>query len=104
MPANLWNERSVALEGAGEEEASIVGCLCTPLDRLADKAFLVPYVEEQGMVFIGGDVPLGDGIGMGVRESDSSLKDTFDTAITSMKEDGSLNALIEKWLPGSETF
>jgi diaminopimelate decarboxylase len=27
---------------AAEEEVSIVGCLCTPLDRLADKADLPP--------------------------------------------------------------
>ncbi|WP_341713108.1 pyridoxal-dependent decarboxylase, exosortase A system-associated [Erythrobacter sp.] len=28
--------------GEPEEEANIVGCLCTPLDRLADKAYLPP--------------------------------------------------------------
>jgi len=32
-----------------------------------------------------------------VRESDTALKDTMNAAITSMKEDGSLNALIVKW-------
>ena len=71
---------------------------------LADKDFLVPYVEEQGMVFIGPDVPLGGGIGMGFRESDPALKEQFDAAIASMKEDGSLNPLIEKRLPGSPTY
>ena len=34
---------------------------------------------------------------MGIRESDTSLKDTFNAAIDSMKADGSLNALIDKW-------
>ena len=40
---------------------------------------------------------LGGGIGLGLRESDTELKAKFDAAITSMKEDGSLNALIVKW-------
>ncbi|MEM8824387.1 MAG: hypothetical protein AAGF30_12315 [Pseudomonadota bacterium] len=34
---------------------------------------------------------------MGIRETDGELKDTFDTIIGEMKEDGSLNALIVKW-------
>ena len=34
---------------------------------------------------------------MGIRESDGDLKATMDKAISSMKEDGSLNALIKKW-------
>ena len=34
---------------------------------------------------------------MGIRESDGELKATMNKAISSMKEDGSLNALIKKW-------
>jgi diaminopimelate decarboxylase len=34
-----------------EEEVSIVGCLCTPLDRLADQA-LLPRAEEGDLVAI----------------------------------------------------
>jgi len=65
----------------------------------ADKDALVPTVEESGgeLMFVGDDVPLGGGIGLGLRESDTELKETFNTAITSMKEDGSLNELIVKW-------
>jgi polar amino acid transport system substrate-binding protein len=40
---------------------------------------------------------LGAGVGMGVRESDTELRETFNAAIQSMKDDGSLNTLIEKW-------
>ena len=40
---------------------------------------------------------IGGGIGLGLRESDTELKAKFDAAIQSMKDDGSLNALIEKW-------
>jgi len=49
------------------------------------------------MVFVGDDVPLGGGIGLGLRESDTELKAKFDAAIQSMKDDGSLNKLIIKW-------
>ena len=72
---------------------------------LADKAYLQPIAEENADVaLVGEDVLLGGGIGMGIRESDAELRDTFSEAIESMKEDGSLNAMIEKWLPDSATF
>ena len=48
-------------------------------------------------MFVGPDVPLGGGVGMGLRESDTELKEKFDAAITAMKEDGTLNALRVKW-------
>ena len=63
---------------------------------LADKDFLAPIVESSQLVFLG-DVYLGGGIGMAFRESDDEMRAKFDAAITSMKEDGSLNTLIEKW-------
>ena len=54
----------------------------------ADKDALAPTVEESGgeMLFVGDDVPLGGGIGLGLRESDTELKAKFDAAIGSMKE------------------
>lgn len=65
---------------------------------LADKEFLAPFVAESNgeMAFVG-EVPLGGGIGMGVRESDGALKAKMDAAIASVKADGSLNAMITKW-------
>ncbi|UWR21446.1 transporter substrate-binding domain-containing protein [Sulfitobacter sp. S190] len=72
---------------------------------LADKAFLEPVAEaEADLSLVGEDVLLGGGIGMGLRESDGDLREKFNAAIQSMKDDGSLNALIEKHLPGSATF
>ncbi|WP_294621594.1 transporter substrate-binding domain-containing protein [uncultured Roseovarius sp.] len=65
---------------------------------LADKSFLAPIVDEDAdLVFTGPDVPLGGGVGMGLRESDNELRDKFDAAIQSMKDDGSLNEMITKW-------
>ena len=65
----------------------------------ADYDYLAPFVEESGgaLVFVGERVPLGGGVGMGLRESDTELKAKFDAAITAMKGDGSLNALLVKW-------
>ncbi|MES0825202.1 transporter substrate-binding domain-containing protein [Ruegeria sp. SCP11] len=65
---------------------------------LADKSFLVPFTEDgSGLLFVGDEVPLGGGVGMGIRESDGDLKEKFNAAIQSMKDDGSLNELITKW-------
>ncbi|MFN4156041.1 MAG: transporter substrate-binding domain-containing protein [Paracoccaceae bacterium] len=65
----------------------------------ADKDYLVPIVNESNgaLVIVSDDVTLGGGVGMGLRQSDTELRDKFDAAITSMKEDGSLNPLILKW-------
>ena len=65
---------------------------------LADKSYLAPIAESDAdLMFVGEDVALGDGVGMGVRESDTELRETFDAAIQSMKDDGTLNTMIEKW-------
>ena len=72
---------------------------------LADKAYLLPIAEgDSDLKLDGDDILIGGGIGMGIRESDGELKAKFDAAIQSMKDDGSLNALIEKHLPGSALF
>ncbi|MBT9383144.1 transporter substrate-binding domain-containing protein [Pseudooceanicola sp. CBS1P-1] len=63
----------------------------------ADKDFLLPYTEDGSLKVVGDPVALGGGIGMGLRKSDTALKDKFDAAITAMKEDGSLNTLLVKY-------
>lgn len=66
---------------------------------LADRDYLVPIVAESGgqLVFAGDDVPLGGGVGMGLRQSDVELRERFDAVIGEMKADGTLNELILKW-------
>jgi polar amino acid transport system substrate-binding protein len=66
---------------------------------LADVDFLRPVAEESNgeLVIVGEPVFLGGGVGMGLRESDGELREKFDAAIQSMKDDGTLNALITKW-------
>ena len=69
---------------------------------LADKAFLSPIVKESNgeLVFVGKDVDIGGGVGIGVRESDGELKGKLNAAIDAMKKDGSLVKLIAKWFDG----
>jgi polar amino acid transport system substrate-binding protein len=65
----------------------------------ADKDYLVPILDESGGQFAwaGEEVQIGDGVGMGLRKSDTELRDKFDAAITTLKADGTLNTLIVKW-------
>ncbi len=64
----------------------------------ADKDYLAPIVAESGgtLMFVGEPVQLGGGVGLGLRSSDTDLKEKLNLAIQSMKDDGTLNALIEK--------
>ena len=81
-------DETIAAVRAGEADAV-----------LADKAFLAPYVAESGgeLIFVGEDVYIGGGVGMGVRQSDNELRETFDGIITQLKEDGRLNEMITRW-------
>ena len=65
----------------------------------ADKEYLAPIVADSHgeLTFVGEPVSIGGGVGMGLRESDTELKAKFDSAIQSMKDDGTLNAMITKW-------
>ena len=48
---------------------------------LADKSYLVPIAEEDpDLRFVGEDVPLGGGVGMGLRQSDNELRAKFEGA------------------------
>ena len=81
---------------SGEVEAALV-----------DRAFAHDSIAENGdrLAVVGPDVVLDSGIGIGVRETDGELKDKLDEAISSMKEDGTLNDLIRQWFDeDAETF
>lgn len=65
----------------------------------ADKDYLAPFAAQSNgeLVMLPNDVALGGGVGVGLRESDTALKDKLNAAIQSMKDDGSLNTMIKKW-------
>jgi len=69
---------------------------------LADASFLQPYADgDESLMILERTELIGGGVGMGLRESDTELKEKFNAAITSMKDDGTLNALITKWEIGA---
>ena len=73
----------------------------------ASQSYLKDIVSDsQGQLdFVGSPVLLDSGVGIGVREEDGELLGKLDDAIGSMKEDGSLNALILRWFgEGHPTF
>ena len=72
----------------------------------ADKDYLAKIVEESNgeLIFIGEDIQLGGGVGMGVRKSDTAMRDKFDAAIAQLKKDGTLNTMIEKWFKIKNAF
>ncbi len=85
-------EETVAAVKSGEADAV-----------LADNAYLAPIVEaDADLAMTEQNELIGGGVGMGLRESDGALRETFNTAIQSMKDDGSLNALIVKWEIGEQ--
>jgi len=65
----------------------------------ADQEYLLPIIAASAgaLVQAGDPVPLGGGVGVGLRDSDTELQGKLDAAIQAMKDDGSLNALIDKW-------
>lgn len=67
---------------------------------LADRAFLADIVADSNgeLVFVGDNVAIGGGVGIGVRESDADLKAALNAAIEQMKADGSLNEILKRWL------
>ena len=74
---------------------------------MVDRGFAIDSIaESEGrLALVEPEVILGSGTAAAVREGDGRLKDNLDRAIDSMKEDGSLNALIKKWLgPEAQTF
>lgn len=80
-------EETVAAVKSGEADAV-----------LADRSYLETVMEaDSDLVMLERQETIGDGVGMGFRESDAELRGKFDAAIQSMKDDGSLNELITKW-------
>ena len=70
---------------------------------LADKAYLAPIADADGEVsLLAQEELIGGGVGLGLRESDGELRAKLDAAIASMKDDGSLNALIAEWGVGEQ--
>lgn len=68
---------------------------------LADAAYLEPIVAgNPAIAFVGEDVLIGNGVGVGLRKADDELEQKLNDAITAAKADGTVDALIAKWFEG----
>ncbi len=66
---------------------------------LADGSFLQPVVEGSGgaVDFVGPDVMIGGGVGIGMRKSDKDLAMKMAKALEAAKKDGTVDRLIKKY-------
>lgn len=71
---------------------------------LADKSYLQETAAGSGgaLALTGPDIEIGGGVGIGIRQADTELQGKFDTALTAMKADGTLDALITLYFPERE--
>lgn len=68
---------------------------------LADGNYLTEVVagSSGALELVGPEVAIGGGVGMGLRKADDELEGKLNAALTEMKKDGTLDALIIKWFP-----
>ena len=66
---------------------------------LADGSFLQPVVDGSGgaVDFVGPDVMIGGGVGIGMRKTDTDLAMKMAKALESAKKDGTVDRLIKKY-------
>ena len=108
IQADYLEGRVAELMDYGLAEETIEAVINGQADStFASHSYLKDIVSDsQGRLeFVGLPVLLDSGVGIGVREEDEELRKKLDEAIGSMKEDGSLNALIIRWFgEGEPTF
>lgn len=90
-----------------DPDAALEALLAGEVDALlVDRGYALQKVAEQGgrLTIAGPQVALDQGLGLGVREG-SYLRERLNEALASMKEDGTLNALLRKWIgEDADTF
>jgi len=71
---------------------------------VADQAYLSEIVAANPGVYqlVAQDIVIGGGIGLGIRESSPALLASLNSAITSIKADGTLDTLIGSWFNGRD--
>lgn len=97
----IENQTSATLVTYDTQQETVEAVLNGDADALLnDKGSLRKIVADSGGVLeiVGEDVEFPDlGSSMGFRPEDAALRAKLDTAVSSMKSDGSLNAMILKW-------
>ena len=87
-----------------EPENALTALISGDIDALlVDRGYAIEKLNEYDgqLAIVGPEVPLDQGLGIGLREG-SGLREKLNEAIASMKEDGTLNTLLRKWV-GEDT-
>ena len=95
---NFKSNNTILSYGTGDQ--SVADLASGNVDLvLADRGFLEPFVKNSGgaVNFVGSEVSIGGGIGIGMRKADNSLETKMNKAIASVKADGTLDKLIKKY-------
>ena len=98
--SDYFTERGIAYIEFGDEDDRLAALLSGDIDAmLVDHAYATNKLSEyEGrLAVVGPSVLLDRGIGIGVRNNNDLLA-KLNSAIASMKADGSLNELIRKWV------
>lgn len=70
----------------------------------ADHSYVMELVAGSGgaLKTEGPNIPIGEGVGAGVRKTDTELREKLDSALAEAKADGTIDELIKKWFPERE--
>ena len=105
--SDYFDSEGRSYQAFDDPETSLSAVLSGEIDALlVDRGYAVEKLTElEGqLAIVGPEVPLDQGLGMGVREG-SDLREKFNEGISSMKEDGTLNDLLRKWIgENTDTF
>jgi polar amino acid transport system substrate-binding protein len=68
---------------------------------LADGSYLAEIISGSGgaLEFVGPEIMIGGGVGIGLRKADDDLEQRFNAVIAEAKRDGTIDALITQWFP-----
>lgn len=88
-------------------DQSIADLMAGNIDLLlADGSFLQPVVDGSGgaVSFVGPDVMIGGGVGIGMRKTDKDLAMKMGKALEAAKKDGTVDRLIKKYFDQGPFF
>ena len=88
-----------AYESADQAMADLLGANLDVI--LADSGYLEPVVAgNSAIAFVGPDVMIGSGVGIGLRKADDELQGKLNAALAEAKKDGTVDKLIAQWFEG----
>lgn len=105
LQADYVTSEGFALSTYPTPEDALAGLLANEVSAfVGDQAYLEGVIAENPGMFdlVATEIVIGGGIGLGIRESSPTLLGNLNTAIASLKADGTLDALIGTWFNGRD--